>query len=146
MNEKLAKEVIRCVHSIGKHHPHKQINDSVRGENMALGFIKSEGGSTYPKDIELAMGISSARVAAIIKKLEQRELVTRTGDKIDRRKTLVSLTEKGEKIGKELYSRHLYFYNFHKLQYQFVHFFATLAKISALVLKYMSRLGLAYSF
>ena len=63
MNEKLAKEVIRCVHSIGKQHPHKQINDSVRGENMALGFIKSEGGSTYPKDIELAMGISSARVA-----------------------------------------------------------------------------------
>ncbi|WP_084572446.1 metal-dependent transcriptional regulator [Peptostreptococcus sp. MV1] len=58
----------------------------------------------------------------------------------------IKLTEKGEKIGKELYSRHLYFYNFHKLQYQFVHFFATLAKISALVLKYMSRLGLAYSF
>ncbi len=33
-----------------------------------------------------------------------------------------------------------------KLQYQFVYFFATLAKISVLVLKYMSRLGLAYSF
>ena len=87
MNEKLAKEVIRCVHSIGKHHPHKQINDSVRGENMALGFIKSEGGSTYPKDIEL---------------------VTRTGDKIDRRKTLVSLTEKGEKVAQETEDKIMY--------------------------------------
>ena len=108
MNEKLAKEVITCVHSIGKHHPHKQINDSVRGENMALGFIKSEGGSTYPKDIELAMGISSARVAAIIKMLEKRELVTRTGDKIDRRKTLVSLTEKGEKVAQETEDKIMY--------------------------------------
>lgn len=108
MNEKLAKEVIRYVHSIGKYHPHKQINDSVRGENMALGFIKSEGGSTYPKDIELAMGISSARVAAIIKKLEKRELVTRTGDKIDRRKTLVSLTGKGEKVAKKTEDKIMY--------------------------------------
>lgn len=108
MNEKLAKEVIRCVHSIGKHHPHKQINDSVRGENMALGFIKAEGGSTYPKEIELAMGISSARVAAIIKKLEQRGFVTRTGDKVDRRKTLVALTEKGQKVAEETESKIIY--------------------------------------
>ena len=33
-----------------------------------------------------------------------------------------------------------------KLQYQFVHFFVLPAKISELDLKYMSRLGLAYSF
>lgn len=98
MNEKLAKEVIRCVHSIGKYYPHKKINDSVRGENMALGIIRSEGGSTYPKDIELAMGISSARVAAIIKKLELRNLVIRTDDKIDKRKTLVTLTEQGKEV------------------------------------------------
>ena len=108
MNEKLAKEVIRCVHSIGKYHPHKQINDSVRGENMALGFIKSEGGSTYPKDIELAMGISSARVAAIIKKLEQRNLVIRTDDKIDRRKTLVTLTKQGEEVALETEKKIMY--------------------------------------
>lgn len=108
MNEKLAKEVIRCVHSIGKYHPHKQINDSVRGENMALGFIRAEGGSTYPKEIELAMGISSARVAAIIKKLEQRGFVRRTGDKVDRRKTLVTLTENGQKVAKETESKIIY--------------------------------------
>lgn len=108
MNEKLAKEVIRCVHSIGKHHPNKQINDSVRGENMALGFIKSEGGSTYPKEIELAMGISSARVAAIIKKLEQRNLVIRTDDKIDRRKTLVTLTKQGEEVALETEKKIMY--------------------------------------
>lgn len=108
MNEKLAKEVIRCVHSVGKCHHHKQINDSVRGENMALGFIKSEGGSTYPKEIELAMGISSARVAAIIKKLEQRNLVIRTDDKIDRRKTLVTLTEQGEEVALETEKKIMY--------------------------------------
>ena len=33
---------------------------------------------------------------------------------------------------------------FPKLQYQFVHFFVLTAKISALDLKYMTRLGLAY--
>ena len=54
------------------------------------------------------MGISSARVAAIIKKLEKRELVTRTGDKIDRRKTLVSLTEKGEKVAQETEDKIMY--------------------------------------
>ncbi len=45
-----------------------------------------------------------------------------------------------------LYPTEYILYYIRKLQYQFVHFFATLAKISVLVLKYMSRLGLAYSF
>ncbi|WP_297812954.1 MarR family winged helix-turn-helix transcriptional regulator [uncultured Finegoldia sp.] len=97
----LAKKFIRLLHNIGVKHSHKKINDAVRGEKLALNFIKSEGGSTYPKEIEYAMGISSARVAAIIKKLEERGLVIREDDKLDGRKTLVSLTEKGKEEAAE---------------------------------------------
>lgn len=108
MNEKLVKEFIRCEHSIAKYRPHKSINDSVEGENKVLRFINSEGGSTYPKEIELAMGISSARVAAIIKKLEERELLIRTCDKVDRRKTLLTLTEQGKKAAHEIETKIMY--------------------------------------
>ena len=52
---------------------------------------------------------------------------------------------KNQKI-KEKYYTYFQKNNLPKLQYQFVHFFVLPAKISELDLKYMSRLGLAYSF
>lgn len=108
MNEKLIKAFMSCEHRFAKYRPHKQINDSLEGENKVLRFINAEGGSTYPKEIELAMGISSARVAAIIKKLEKRELVTRSVDQVDRRKTLVTLTLHGEKAAREIETKMMY--------------------------------------
>lgn len=95
MDKNLVKRLIKSLYEIGHNDSHRKINDSVRGENMVISLIDKNGGSIYPKNIEKAMEISSARVAKIINNLENKNLIIRETDKEDRRKTLVSLTKDG---------------------------------------------------
>lgn len=95
MDKNLVKRLIKSLYEIGHNDSHRKINDSVRGENMVISLIDKNGGPIYPKNIEKAMGISSARVAKIINNLENKNLIIRETDKEDRRKTLVSLTKDG---------------------------------------------------
>ncbi|MDU3137606.1 MAG: winged helix DNA-binding protein [Anaerococcus prevotii] len=97
MDDNLVERLITSLYKIGHGGSSKKLNNSVRGENMALALISKNKGSTYPKDIEENMGISSARVAKIIKGLEEKKLVTRKPDRKDRRKTIVSLTDRGKR-------------------------------------------------
>ena len=100
MNEDLVKRLIKSLHKFCDGNSDRKLNDSVRGENMVMILISKNGGSIYPKDIEKAMGISSARVAKIFNNLEAKNLIMRETDKKDKRKTLVSLTENGNKYVK----------------------------------------------
>lgn len=97
MYEDLEKRLIKSLHKFGDNNSDRKLNDSVRGEKMVMTLISKNGGSTYPKNIQEAMGISSARVAKIFNNLEAKNLITREADKKDKRKTLVSLTENGNK-------------------------------------------------
>ena len=98
MNDDLVQRLIKSLYKIGHGNSSKKLNNSVRGENMALALISKNKGSIYPRDIEQKMGISSARVSKIIKGLEEKKLVIRKPDKEDKRKTLVILTERGKKF------------------------------------------------
>ncbi len=98
MDDNLVERLIRSLYKIGHGNSSKKLNNSVRGENMALALISKNKGSIYPKDIEKKMGISSARVSKIIKGLEEKKLVIRNPDKEDKRKTLVILTNRGKKF------------------------------------------------
>lgn len=97
MYEDLEKRLIKSLHKFGDNNSDRKLNDYVRGEKMVMTLISKNGGSTYPKNIQEAMGISSARVAKIFNNLEAKNLITREADKKDKRKTLVSLTENGNK-------------------------------------------------
>ncbi|MDY2928301.1 hypothetical protein [Anaerococcus sp.] len=67
MNDDLVQRLITSLSKIGHGGSGKKLNNSVRGENMAMALISKNGGFIYPKDIEEKMGVSSARVAKIIK-------------------------------------------------------------------------------
>lgn len=97
MDDNLVQRLIKSLYKIGHGGSSKKLNNSVRGENMALALISKNKGSTYPKDIEENMGISSARVAKIIKGLEEKKLVIRKPDSKDKRKTIVNLTDRGKR-------------------------------------------------
>lgn len=71
------------------------LSDSLRGEFKAMRLISLNGGWIYPKDIEKEMGVSRARIAKIINSLEAKNLIEIETDKSDRRRTFVTLTEKG---------------------------------------------------
>ena len=98
MDDNLVQRLIKSLYKIGHGGSSKKLNNTVRGENMALALISKNKGSPYPKDIEENMGISSARVAKIIKGLEEKKLVIRKPDSKDKRKTLVILTDLGKEF------------------------------------------------
>lgn len=60
---------------------------------------------TYATDIIKHFGLTPGRVANILKKLEQRQLIVRHEDTVDQRKFCILLTKKGVMYANELYSQ-----------------------------------------
>ena len=50
-----------------------------------------------PKDIENKLGITSARTARVLNQLTEKKYISRIKSKVDKRKTIVVLTEEGKK-------------------------------------------------
>lgn len=98
----MAQEYMETMYYMRKVNSHKQIHDSVHGENFVLFFISQNGGKVIPSDISNEMGISSARVAAALNSLEKKGLIARRIDAEDRRRILIDLTD----LGKEQVESH----------------------------------------
>lgn len=65
-----------------------------KGEVHVLLFLSSRESST-PGELSAAMGISTARVAAMLNAMEKKGLICRQISPEDRRKIVVTLTEEG---------------------------------------------------
>jgi len=96
----LAKEFLQNMYRFGKIGHRKKIDDTMRGEAFVIGYISKQGGGVLPGEISGEMGISSARIAAVLNALENKGLVTRRIDRGDRRKILVDLTAAGREAAK----------------------------------------------
>ncbi|MCL2712221.1 MAG: MarR family transcriptional regulator [Methanomassiliicoccaceae archaeon] len=93
--EKLAEELLRNMRTVGTAQRQRSINEGVHGEAFVLQFIR-ENDCVIPGKISEAMSISSARIAAALNSLEDKEFITRNIDNEDRRRIIVKLTEKGK--------------------------------------------------
>ncbi len=93
--DQMAQEYMETMFYMRKVNSHKEIHDSVHGENFVLFFISQNGGKVIPSDISNEMGISSARVAAALNSLEKKGLIIRKIDTEDRRRILIDLTDSG---------------------------------------------------
>jgi len=101
----LAGQVLR--HLGAMHHGRSQdIQAGTRGETAVLLFLSHRrGGPGRPETdacltpgvLAAALGLSSARVANILKSLERKGRVERLHDTVDRRRVLVRLTPAGQK-------------------------------------------------
>ncbi len=65
------------------------------GEYYVLTFLFSNGLSAHPSQLSRSMAVSTARIAAILNKLEKKEFICRSDDPSDERKVIVTLTDKG---------------------------------------------------
>lgn len=80
---------------------HIKYNNRFRGERKGGGhgfvlvYLLEHDGKALPGEICQAMGVSTPRVAVILRELEKREMIVRTVMPHDRRKVCVTLTEKG---------------------------------------------------
>lgn len=92
---KLADEFLEQMHLFRKFEPQQKINESMRGEAFVLHHIAKNNDHIIPSEISDAMGISGARIAATLNSLQNKGCITRQIDPSDRRRILVSLTDKG---------------------------------------------------
>lgn len=66
------------------------------GMGGVLWYIDAVGGSAFPADIAKTLGISTARVATILNKIETGNYVSRSDSTEDARKTVVSILPAGK--------------------------------------------------
>ena len=103
---KLADEFLQQMHLFRKFKPQQTINESMHGEAFALHHIARSGEQVIPSEISNAMEISGARIATTLNSLESKGYITRQIDPNDRRRILVTLTDKGREQ-EEAYRRTL---------------------------------------
>lgn len=92
----LAAELLRNAFLLRRAMEQRKVDDFLKGGPFIIQYLYDHGGVVLPNEISSAMMISSARVAAVLNNLEGKELITREIDKSDRRRILVSLTDKGK--------------------------------------------------
>ncbi len=96
-NRKFMENLKDIFIGLKNNHPKFKIEESVKGMFPVLNILFHNEEVT-PKDLELKLCVSSARIARVLNQLEEKGLVIRTQSENDKRKTIVILTEKGKNI------------------------------------------------
>ena len=74
------------------------LNNFSRGEVGVLSYLVFDKGEATAGELSEKLNVSTARVASVLNSLENKEYVTRKVDSLDKRKTLVVITEKGKEL------------------------------------------------
>lgn len=92
--KKQAEEFMKIMHSIGHLKGQKKLSKAFGGGTyiLQLLYFKKE---ISPTEISEKMNISTARVATALNLLEEKQLIVREIDQLDRRRITVKLTEEG---------------------------------------------------
>lgn len=97
-----AKEIVEILPTIAHSHKKKVVEKVSKGECHILGILCIHNGELVAGDIARITSVSTARVAAVIKSLEEKGYVNRVPVEGDRRKTKVKITDKGRAVSEDL--------------------------------------------
>lgn len=81
-----------------------KLNEADNGLGAVLRILHRSEGPVTSGTVSRAMGVSTARVAALLKRLENLGLVARAQGRKDARTTMVSLTRKGTETVERMYA------------------------------------------
>ena len=71
------------------------LDEFLQGEMKVLSFISVENRELLPGQISSSLEMTGGRIAGILRSLEKKGFITRRTDELDRRRVLVSITERG---------------------------------------------------
>lgn len=94
--KRAAIEILSSVAVLSSKKPAANLRMSTRGEAMVLHLASCKPGGITPGELQKAMEISLARVAAILSTLEAKGLLCRLSDNGDRRRIRIVLTPAGK--------------------------------------------------
>lgn len=89
----LAEELMES--NLRKKPPFTPPEDVSRGEVGILIFLTQEKNNVLAGELSKQLNLSSGRIAIALKNLEKKEFIARRADMLDKRKVIVSITEKG---------------------------------------------------
>ena len=76
--------------------PNFNIEEGIKGMLPVLKILYDSKNEITPKDIEDKLNITSARTARVLNQLQEKGYINRKKSKMDKRKTIVVLTEEGK--------------------------------------------------
>ena len=95
--EQLANELVQVNEAL-LHQPAQDLLSKLsRGEHFVLNYLLTHYGQAHPTDLSRHMVVSTARIAALLNRMEEKGLISRLPDPLDNRQIIVSLSPKGEK-------------------------------------------------
>lgn len=76
--------------------PAKQkISKMTRGEVFVLNYLMTHQNQAHPAEISRSMVVSTARIAALLSRLEEKQYISRASDPSDNRQVIVTLLPQG---------------------------------------------------
>lgn len=96
-------ETLWMIHLEYMHALEKIVEQSrVRGESGVVLYLYHVGRPMYPGELTEKLGLTTGRIANILKVLEESKLIVRAMDRLDKRRVRVALTPEGEAHAKRL--------------------------------------------
>ena len=92
----LAQELLHALDTTGPRPPHENISQTQRGEMAVLRLLARERRQMLAGEISRSLSMTTSRIAAVLNRLEKKEMITRLPDPADRRRVAVALTARGE--------------------------------------------------
>lgn len=90
--EQLANELVQVNEAL-LHQPAQDLLSKLsRGEHFVLNYLLTHYGQAHPTDLSRHMVVSTARIAALLNRMEEKGLISRLPDPLDNRQIIVSLS------------------------------------------------------
>ncbi len=94
--EELMSDIISVLSDLSKKNILSIFQSNLKGENFLLAHLFESGGESTPGRLAEFLNVSAARIAAILRSLENKSLIERFIDGNDKRHVIVKLTEQGK--------------------------------------------------
>lgn len=93
--EELATELLRLNIGMLQEPAKQKISKMTRGEVFVLNYLMTHQNQAHPAEISRSMVVSTARIAALLSRLEEKQYISRACDPSDNRQVIVTLLPQG---------------------------------------------------
>lgn len=95
--EALADELLHIRADLLRVPAQQKLSNMLRGELFVLNYLHDHDTIVHPKELSENLSVSTARIASLLKHMEEKDLIVRAPDCSDSRQIIVRLTEDGKK-------------------------------------------------
>ncbi len=106
----ISEELYAAVANLGRDREQKIVTASASGEEGLLYYLAYKRDGVYSGVLKDQLGVGSGRMADILRRLEEKELIVRSEDTEDSRRVVVHITELGRERAVSMNQRVLAWY------------------------------------